>query len=199
MQNVAKMTRAQRFGYARVSSDAQEMNLQLDALAKAGCDRIFSEKASSARASRPQLEECFRALRHGDTLVVWRLDRVGRSVSELISIVNDLSADGIGFESLTENIDTSNAAGELTFHVFAALAQFERNIIRERTRAGLQAARARGRKGGRRPKITAKDRAEMVAIYEAQTMTVADICKRWGIARSTFYRRVLGREYGEMK
>jgi len=183
-----------RFGYARVSTDDQEMALQLDALAKVGCSRVYSEKVSSGKV-RPQLEECLRTLRAGDVLTVWRLDRLGRSMSELVAIVNDLAARGVVFESLTEHIDTSSATGKFTFHLFSALAEFERNNIRERTRAGLAAARARGRIGGRPEKVAPKDKREMKALYESQEVSVTDICSRYQISRSTFYRNVLGRDY----
>lgn len=141
------------FGYARVSTDDQELHLQIDALTKAGCDQIFQEVVSSSK-QRPQLEECLRAMRKGDTLTVWRLDRLGRSLIELVKIISDLQDKGITFSSLCEHIDTGSATGKFTFQLFAALAEFERNIIKERTMAGLAAARARGRKGGRKPKIT---------------------------------------------
>lgn len=137
-----------RFGYARVSTEDQNLDLQRDALKVARCDRVFEEKASCKSSVRPRLEECLAALRAGDTLVVWRLDRLGRSLSDLVRIVEDLKARGIGFESLNERIDTCSATGGLMFHVFAALAEFERNVIQERTQAGLAAARARGRAGG---------------------------------------------------
>jgi DNA invertase Pin-like site-specific DNA recombinase len=186
-----------RFGYARVSTDDQDLALQTDALTKANCVRIFSEVVSSRRAmkQRPQLDECLRSMRKGDTLAVWRLDRLGRSLTELIAIVNDLRTRGIAFESLTEHIDTASAAGTLTFQLFAAFAEFERNILRERTRAGLEAARARGRKGGRRAKITTQMKREMKALYESKEVIVQDICQRYGISRTSFYRAVLGHNY----
>jgi DNA invertase Pin-like site-specific DNA recombinase len=195
---IAKMAGSNlHIGYARVSTDEQELALQIDALANAGCQRIYSEIVSSrlSVSKRPQLDECLRLLRAGDTLTVWRLDRLGRSLTELVSIVNDLHNRQIGFESLTEHIDTKSAAGNLMFQVFAALAEFERNIIRERTFAGLAAARARGRMGGRRPKVTTKMKREMKALYDSKEIKVADICKRYGITQSTFYRAVLGRIY----
>jgi DNA invertase Pin-like site-specific DNA recombinase len=186
---------AQRIGYARVSSGEQEMDLQLDALAKSKCDRVFSEKVSSSKAERPQLTACLETLRVGDILTVWRLDRLGRSVTELVAIVTQLKARGVAFESLTERIDTTSASGEFTFHLFAALAQFERNIIQERTRAGLKAARARGRVGGRKPKVTAQTKREMQALYDSNSVSVIAICERYDITRGTFYRAVLGRTY----
>jgi DNA invertase Pin-like site-specific DNA recombinase len=188
-------------GYARVSTDDQELNLQIDALNQAGCQRIYSETVSSRFpvAKRPQLDECLRMLREGDTLTVWRLDRLGRNLTELVAIVNDLHDRGVAFESLTEHIDTSSAAGNLMFQLFASLAEFERNIIRERTHAGLIAARARGRMGGRKPKVTAKAKKEMKALYDSREITINDICKRYEISNSTFYRAVLGKIYGDSR
>ena len=139
----------QHIGYARVSTDDQNLDLQKDALNKVGCQVIYEEAASGKNSERPELDQCLKALRSGDTLVVWRLDRLGRSLRDLVQIVGDLEKRGIAFESLMEKIETGSAAGRLVFHVFAALAEFERNLIRERTRAGLAAARARGRKGGK--------------------------------------------------
>jgi len=181
MEKSTQKTNSLRLGYARVSTDDQDMALQLDALAKVQCDRVFSEKVSSGKASRPQLEECLRTLRRGDVLTVWRLDRLGRSMAELVAIVNDLASRGVTFESLTEHIDTSSASGKFTFHLFSALAEFERNTIRERTRAGLVAARARGRMGGRPAKVTPKAKREMKALYTSQDVSVKDICTRYSI------------------
>ena len=183
------------FGYARVSTDDQNLDLQRDALAKAGCTRIFEEKISATRALRPQLEECLRNLRAGDKLIVWRLDRLGRSLSDLVSIIGDLMKRDIVFESLTERIETSSATGKLMFHLIAALAEFEHNVIKERTRAGVTAARARGRVGGRKPKVTAKMKCEMKALYDSKNVSVGDICARYDITKPTFYRVVLERDY----
>ena len=154
----------QKIGYARVSTDDQHLDLQNDALKKAGCSVIYEEKASGKNTERLELEQCRKALRAGDTLIVWRLDRLGRSLPDLVRIVAELERDGIGFESLTEKIETTNANGKLTFHIFAALAEFERNLIRERTHAGLTAARARGRKGGRKPALDEKQIREVKAL-----------------------------------
>ncbi len=176
----------ERIGYARVSTDDQHLDLQRDALTKAGCGVIYEEKASGKSADRPELVQALRALRQGDTLVVWRLDRLGRSLHDLVHIVTDLERKGVGFESLTERIDTTSATGKLTFHLFAALAEFERNLIRERTHAGLVAARARGRKGGRRPKLDAQARREIDALLQGG-VAVTDAAKRYGVARSTMY------------
>jgi DNA invertase Pin-like site-specific DNA recombinase len=133
-------------GYARVSTQDQTLHLQQDALQKAGCNRIFTDTASGVKAERKGLEQAFTYVRKGDTLVVWRLDRLGRSLPHLITTITDLEERGIGFKSLTENIDTTTSGGKLIFHIFGALAEFERNLIRERTQAGLTAARARGKK-----------------------------------------------------
>lgn len=144
-------------GYARVSTQDQELSLQLDALTAAGCEKVFTEKASGAQRERPRLQAALDYMRAGDTLVVWKLDRLARSLKQLIETVEDLGGRGIGLRSLTEAIDTTTSGGRLVFHIFASLAEFERGVIRERTMAGLQAARARGRKGGRPPALSAKD------------------------------------------
>jgi DNA invertase Pin-like site-specific DNA recombinase len=178
----------QRIGYARVSTDDQHLDLQRDALAKAGCVTIYEETVSGKNAARAELEQCRKALRTGDTLVVWRLDRLGRSLSDLVTIVAELEAQCISFESLTEKIETGSAAGKLTFHVFAALAEFERNLIRERTFAGLAAARARGRKGGRKPALDEKQIREIKALMRDPAIRATDVAKRYGIARATLYK-----------
>ena len=144
-------------GYARVSTQDQTPQLQLDALKVAGCERSFVEKASGAQRDRPELQAALGYMRSGDTLVVWKLDRLARSLKQLIETVESLENKKIGFRSLTENIDTTTPGGRLTFHLFAALAEFERSIIKERTMAGLAAARSRGRKGGRPPSLNAKE------------------------------------------
>ena len=153
---------------------------------QAGCRVIYEEKASGKNAERPELAQALKALRSGDTLTVWRLDRLGRSLPDLVRIVTDLEQRGIGFESLTERIDTTSATGRLVFHLFAALAEFERNLIRERTHAGLAAARARGRKGGRRPKLDAQARREIDALLRGG-VKAQDVARRYGVARSTVY------------
>src|SRR5215217_4598607 len=150
-----------RIGHARVSTQDQTLDLQKDALEKAECERIFTDTVTGTKARRPGLEEALSHLREGDTLVVWRLDRLGRSLRHLIDTVTDLQERGIGFKSLTENIDTTTSSGKLVFHIFGALAEFEREIIRERTLAGLQAARAKGRQGGPKYKLT-KRQVEML-------------------------------------
>jgi len=178
----------QRIGYARVSTDDQNLDLQRDALLKAGCSILYEEKASGKNTARPELEQCLKALRAGDTLVVWRLDRLGRSLHDLVQIVAELEQRGVHFESLTEKIETSSAAGKLVFHVFAALAEFERNLIRERTRAGLAAARARGRKGGRKPALTHQQVREVKALLRDPSISVTSIADRYGVSRTTIYK-----------
>jgi len=175
-------------GYARVSTDDQKADLQHDALRAAGCARWFTDTASGALDKREQLDALLDYIRPGDVLVVWRLDRLGRSVRHLTQTVNSLAERGIGFRSLTEGIDTTTPAGKLVFHIFAALAEFERDIIRERTNAGLAAARARGRKGGRKPKLTPGKLATARQLYDARDKTVGEIAEIVGVARSTLYR-----------
>ena len=178
-------------GYARVSTDDQSLALQLDALESAGCTRIFRDVSSGARANRSGLDEAFSHLREGDILVVWRLDRLGRSLKQLIEFMSRLQEQGVGFKSLTEQIDTTTSGGKLIFHVFAALAEFERDLIRERTRAGLAAARARGKKGGPRFKLDTPEKVAMAkALYDDKSHPVADICKMLQISRATLYRYV---------
>jgi DNA invertase Pin-like site-specific DNA recombinase len=176
-------------GYARVSTQDQELHLQQDALKQAGCDPIFTDTASGASTERPGLEQALSHLREGDTLVVWRLDRLGRSLQHLIQTVTALDSRGIGFRSITEAIDTTTSGGKLVFHIFGALAEFERDIIRERTNAGLQAARARGRLGGRPKRQPSSRKIAMAkALYADKTNSVQDICKTLGISRATLYR-----------
>ena len=180
----------QRIGYARVSTDDQNLDMQRDALTAAGCSVIYEETASGKGAARPELEQCRKALRPGDTLIVWRLDRLGRSLPDLVQIVAELEQKGIGFESITERIETGSAAGKLVFHVFAALAEFERNLIRERTNAGLAAARARGRSGGRKPKLDEKDVKEIRAMLRDPAIPVTAVARRYGVSRTTIYKYV---------
>jgi DNA invertase Pin-like site-specific DNA recombinase len=180
-------------GYARVSTQDQTLDLQKDALEKAGCRKLFTDTASGAKAERKGLEEALAYVREGDTLVVWRLDRLGRSLNHLIETVADLDGRKIGFKSLTESIDTTTSGGKLVFHIFGALAEFERDIIRERTQAGLQAARARGRLGGRRRAKaldTPKKVAMAQALYADKSHTVGDICRTLNVSRATLYRYV---------
>ena len=179
-----------RIGYARVSTDDQNLDLQRDALALAGCSTVYEETMSGKSADRPELVHCLKALRNGDTLVVWRLDRLGRSLPDLVGIVSRLEQEGVGFESINERIETTSAAGKLIFHVFAALAEFERNLIRERTRAGLAAARARGRKGGRKPALEDAQVREIKALLKDPQIQVSTVAKRYGVSRTTLYRYV---------
>ncbi|MEL6310855.1 MAG: recombinase family protein [Pseudomonadota bacterium] len=173
-------------GYARVNTQDQNLGLQRDALEAAGCAQIFEDRASGARTERPGLAEAIAYLREGDVLVVWRLDRLGRSLSHLIETVGSLEARGVGFRSLTEAIDTTTPSDRLTFHLFGALGQFERDLIRERTRAGLAAAAARGRKGGRKPVVTPEKLARARSLT-AKGLTVREAAARLKIGKSALY------------
>jgi len=184
-------------GYARVSTLDQSLDLQLDALRKAGCERIFSETGTGAKSDRPQLSEALAFARQKDTLVVWKLDRLGRSVKHLIDTVNDLKERGIGFRSLQENLDTTTSSGKLLFHVVGALAEFERDIIRERTNAGLLAARARGRLGGRPRVLNTKQIQMAKALLQDRQNSINDVCMTLGVSRSTLYRNTNGQRNGE--
>ena len=174
-------------GYARVSTHDQTLNLQQDALKKAKCTKIFTDTASGIKTERKGLEEALTYVRKGDTLVVWRLDRLGRSLPHLISTMTGLEDRGIGFKSLTENIDTTTSGGKLIFHIFGALAEFERNLIRERTQAGLSAARARGKRGGRPKALTARQLGIARDLYEKRH-PIAEICHTLKISKATLYR-----------
>ncbi len=178
----------QLVGYARVSTPEQSLNLQTDALKKAGCERIFTDVASGAKSARPGLKEALDYVRPGDTLVVWKLDRLGRSLPDLIGHVQQLDDRKIGFKSLQEQIDTTTSSGKLTFHLFSALAEFERDIIRERTQAGLKAARARGRTGGRPFVLNPKQIALLKRMHADPENTIAEICRTLNISRPTAYR-----------
>ncbi|MFN8531938.1 MAG: recombinase family protein [Dehalococcoidia bacterium] len=178
-------------GYARVSTDDQTLALQLDALKQAGCQKIYRDVASGAKADRPGLAQALDHLRAGDTLVVWRLDRLGRTLTQLIELITLFDTQGIGFRSLTESIDTTTSGGKLIFHIFGALAEFERNLIRERTRAGLAAARARGKKGGRRFKLDTPEKvAVLKKLYDDHSNSVTDICNTLKISPATLYRYI---------
>jgi DNA invertase Pin-like site-specific DNA recombinase len=179
-----------RIGYARVSTDDQTLDLQRDALKRAKCRHTCEEHASGKNTARPELEGCLKALRKSDTLVVWGLDRLGRSLRDLIQLTQDLQGRGIGLESLTEKIDTVSTTGKLVFHVFAALAEFERNLIRERTLAGLKAARARGRNGGRPKKLSAKELKTIRTLLRSNEVPVQDIATQFKVNRSTLYRNI---------
>lgn len=175
-------------GYARVSTQEQTPRAQLDALQAAGCERIFEEKASGAQRDRPQLKAALDYMRDGDTLVVWKLDRLARSLKQLIETVEAMGARGIGLRSITEQLDTTTTGGKLTFHIFGALAEFERSIILERTVAGLDAARARGRTGGRPRSLDEADLAAARALLADPKIPVAEIARRLKIDQSTLYR-----------
>jgi len=175
-------------GYVRVSTTDQNLDLQKDALLAAGCERIFNDTASGAKADRPGLTQALQHCRPADTLVVWKLDRLGRSLPHLVETVRDLVARGVGFKSLQENIDTTSSGGKLIFHIFASLAEFERDIIRERTKAGLSAARARGRKGGRPQGVDEKKKKAALALKKDRERSVKEICDIVGISRNTYYK-----------
>jgi DNA invertase Pin-like site-specific DNA recombinase len=177
-------------GYARISTNEQNLNLQTDALTKAGCEKIFTDTASGAKSDRTGLTEAINFMRKGDTLCVWKLDRLGRSLKHLIETVLALQALGKGFCSLQENIDTTASGGKLFFHIFGALAEFERDIIRERTRAGLASARSRGRLGGRPSIMNSKKLKMATSLYADGNTQVGEICETLGISRATFYRHL---------
>ena len=176
-----------KIGYARVSTEDQNLDMQIDALKEAKCDHIYEEKISGKVNDRPALDKALNFMRKGDTLVVWKLDRLGRSLRHLIEVINNLMDDGMYFMSLQENIDTTSTSGKLIFHIFAALAEFEREIISERTKGGLKAARARGRYGGR-PKKLNEEQAQMVKkMWKDHTISIEEICRSFDISRSTLY------------
>ena len=184
-------------GYARVSTRNQELALQLDALKKAGCKALFQEKASGAKADRPELRKMIDQLREDDVVVIWKLDRLGRSLRDLVNLVTEIQSKGAGIKSLTDQIDTTTPQGKLTFHLFAALAEFERDIISERTKAGLVSARARGRTGGRKKGLSkeAKDKAMLAeTLYKQEEMSIIEICNHLKISRSTLYKYLRFRE-----
>ena len=179
-------------GYARVSTQDQQLHLQLDDLQRAGCEQVFQEKVSSGKV-RPQLQLLVDSLRTGDTVVVWKLDRLGRSLKELITLITDFQQRGVGFRSLHDAIDTTTAQGRLVFNLFASLAEFERDLIRERTQAGLSAARSRRRLGGRPKGLGKETLAKAKAartLYEAKDKTAEEIGKLLGISRATVYRYI---------
>lgn len=176
-----------KIGYARVSTTDQHLYMQEDALKSDGCEQIFHDIASGAKTERPGLEDALTYARKDDVIVVWKLDRLGRSVQHLIQTIKALSDKGIGFKSLQENIDTTTSGGKLIFHIFSALAEFERDLIQERTQAGLKAARARGRMGGRPPLLDNRQINRMIEMYDEQKNTVAEICKIYDISRPSFY------------
>ena len=179
-----------KIGYTRVSTAEQSLALQLDALRQAGCRKVYEEVISGARIERPVLQDLLTHLRDGDVLMIWKLDRLGRSLRHLIEVVTDLAQRGIGFQSLQENLDTTTSSGKLVFHLFGALAEFERDLIRERTQAGLVAARARGRLGGRPRGLSAQAEATALAaetLYREGQLSVRQIAAKLHIAKSTLY------------
>jgi DNA invertase Pin-like site-specific DNA recombinase len=178
-------------GYARVSTQDQNPELQVDALEKAGAEQVFQEKFTGTLRERPELSQCLRTLRKGDILIVWKLDRLARSLKDLVEIVQDLQDRGIGFKSLTESIDTTSSGGRLVFHIFGALAEFERDLIRERTMAGLQAARARGRKGGRKPAMSETDTKKAAAMLLDPMITKTEVAAHFGVSRTTLNKSLL--------
>ena len=175
-------------GYVRVSKREQNPELQRRELLAAGCERIFEERVSSREERRPQLEAAFDYCREGDVLIVWRLDRLGRSIKDLIELVNGLQRRGVEFRSLRESLDTTSPGGRLVFHVFASIAEFERDVIRERTMAGLEAARARGRKGGRKPVMDEKKIALASKLMRDKEVPIGQVCEAVGVSSSTLYR-----------
>ena len=178
-------------GYARVSTSDQSLDLQRDALAKAGCEKIYADTASGTKAARPELDKLLFEARKGDVIFIWKLDRLGRSLRHLVELVGSLAERGVGLKSLSDPLDTTTAQGRLVFGIFASLAEFERELIRERTFAGLEAARARGRRGGRPRGLS--DRAEATAmaaetLYKERRLTVKEICEKLRISKNTLYR-----------
>jgi DNA invertase Pin-like site-specific DNA recombinase len=178
-----------KIGYARVSTTDQSLNLQTDPLSEAGCEKLFTDVASGARTQRPGLDKAVSFCRKDDILIVWKLDRMGRSMSHLIEMIQKLEKRGVGFQSLTEKIDTTTAGGRLIFHLFGALAEFERDLIRERVQAGLKSARARGRKGGR-PPVSEETKRMAKTLMADKNLSIKQICERLGIAKSTLYKYV---------
>lgn len=179
-----------KIGYARVSTQDQDLSLQLDALNSFGCDQIYQEKITSSAKERPQLGKMISQLRQGDTIIIWKLDRLARSLTDLVALVNRFQEMGAELHSLNDHIDTTTSHGKFTFHLFAALSEFERDIIRERTKAGLAAARARGRKGGRPKGLSQKSQHTAIIaekLYLERELSVKEICEQLSISKSTFY------------
>ena len=180
-----------KIGYARVSTKDQNLSLQIDALKNAGCEKIFQEKKSGAKRNRPELEKLLEQIRPNDVVVIWKLDRLARSTKDLINLVNEIQDKGAGLISLNDNIDTSSPQGKLIFHVFASLAEFERDVISERTKTGLTAARARGRVGGRKKGLSkqAEDKAVIAdSLYKEGQLSIMDICNELQISKPTLYK-----------
>ncbi|BCG64634.1 MAG: hypothetical protein methR_P2423 [Methyloprofundus sp.] len=182
-----------KIGYARVSTSSQDTSLQIDALKAAGCETIYEEKASGSRKDRPELEQCLKSLRKADTLVVWKLDRLGRSLQHLLEVINDLENKGIGFTSLTESIDTTTSTGKLVFNIFGSLAEFERSLIQDRVNAGLEAARKKGRIGGRPSALNEKQKEMAITMFNGGALK-SDIAKNFNVSRQTIYTVLKGIE-----
>jgi DNA invertase Pin-like site-specific DNA recombinase len=194
------VTGGMRIGYARVSTVDQNLDMQRDALANAGCVQVYEEKASGkSAAARPELVNMMRALRKGDTLIVWRLDRLGRSLADLVQLVDELAARGVAFESLSEKIDTSTAQGRMFFGFIASMAQYQRDVISENTRAGLKAARARGRNGGRPPALDDAAIKEIRVLMESPDISMASIARRYGVSKPTLYNTLKRAEKRELE
>ncbi len=191
MTKSEKDTAVNKIGYARVSTDDQNLDAQIDELQRQGCGKIFQEKVSGAKADRPELQKCMDHLREGDVLIVTKLDRLARNLKDLIGIVEKLHETGIAFVSVNDKIDTSTPQGKFFFHVFGAVAEFERDLIRERTNAGLSAAKARGRVGGRRSVMTSEKMIAAKKLLETD-MSPSDIAKQLGISRATLYNHFPG-------
>lgn len=186
-----------KLGYARVSTQDQSLDLQIDALELYGCTKVFTDKVSGKTVSREGLDQTLEFLREGDTLAVWKLDRLGRSLPHLIEVVTSLKERGINFVSLQENIDTSSAVGNLIFHIFCSLAQFERELTRERVIAGLNAARARGKSGGRPKALTTDQIKQLLKIGESRAIPITDLCEQYGISTFSYYN--YKKKYGMSK
>ena len=182
-----------KIGYARVSTNDQDTQLQIDALTAIGCEIIYQEKQSGGKRDRPELQQCLKSLREDDVLVVWKLDRLGRSLQHLIEVVNELEQRKIGFQSLTESIDTTSTTGKLIFHIFASLAEFEKGLIRDRVMAGLEAAKKRGKKFGRPDALDTKQKEMAVAMFNGGAPKI-DIAKHFGVTRQTIYALLKGYE-----
>lgn len=179
-----------KIGYARVSTMDQNLDLQIDALKKAGCEKIFTDVSTGSKSERPGLDEALRFVRKDDVLVTWRLDRLGRSLKHLIEMVNLLEDRFVGFESLQESINTTTPGGTLVFHIFGAMAEFERSLIVERTKSGLTAARVRGRNGGRPPALSSAKIKQLRSMSKSSDASVKDICETFNISKSTYYKYV---------
>lgn len=177
-------------GYARVSTLDQNAQLQIDALRAAGCEKVFIEHKTGSNRERPELNRCLEILRSDDRLIVWRLDRLGRSLKDLVDLVTEFEKSGVGFQSLNESINTASPTGKLIFHVFAALAEFERSLIQERTKAGLEAARARGRKGGRPKKLSSSQIRQAKAMLLDPMITKSEVAKHFSISRGTLNKAI---------